>query len=145
MSDPHFSMTSQFPHTLRAMIRPESKRIDVKKSIWTCSLSPDLCCSYYSLIVSAAGVCAFCFAYEVRLKPSGQQLMDKDHTKNYNNYTSSAHMAALSPSRYSLENKYTDSLLYEFVCGEKMAGVPVVPQFHPVEEGCGGHDDVYIL
>lgn len=100
----------------------------MKKSIWTCSLCPDLCCSYSSLIVSAAGVCAFFFAYEVRLKPPGQQLMDKDHTKNYNNYTSSAHVAALSPSRYSLENKYTDSLLYEFVCSKKMVGVPVVPQ-----------------
>lgn len=57
--------------------------------------------------------CVFCFAYKVRLKPSGQQ-MDKDHTKNYNNYTSSAHMAALSPSHYSPENKYTESLLYAF-------------------------------
>lgn len=55
-------MTSQFPPTLRSMNKPDSERREVKKSIWTRSLCPDLCCSYSSLIVSAAGVVCVFFA-----------------------------------------------------------------------------------
>lgn len=137
MSDPHFSMTSQFPPTLRVMIRPDSKRIEVKKSIWTCSLCPDLCCSYCSLIVSAAGVCVF-FALLTRSDWSLQgnswwiKITRKSITIIPHLLIWPLFLPLIIPWKINM------CLVNEFVYSKKMVGVPVVPQSHPAEEGCGG-------